>query len=166
MEAERLLSVNYLKESTLVRWGSDSGWWIPTIAKFQVEDLMGARCFLLQFYVELHPAKVGRGPIRVVNGWHELNLEKGSVVLVKDDIWPRVVVVTLYQREITLGFSWIGSCVMSALTGTESLGLGASMLHKFPAVVFYATGLSLFIQMRLELHRSCEDGQQTLRVNT
>lgn len=47
--------------------------------------------------------------------------------------------VTLYQREITLGISWIGSCAVSALTGTESLGLGASMLHKFPAVVVYAT---------------------------
>ena len=47
--------------------------------------------------------------------------------------------VTLYQREITLGISWIGSCAVSALTGTESLGLGANMLHKFSAVVVYAT---------------------------
>ena len=38
-----------------------------------------------------------------------------------------------------LGISWIGSCAVSTLTGTESLGLGASMLHKFPAVVVYAT---------------------------
>ena len=95
-----------------------------------------------------------------------LYLEKGSVVLDKNDIWPRVGVVTLYQREITLGISWIGSCAVSALTGTESLGLGASMLHKFPAVVVYATEPSPFIQMRHELHRSCEDGQQTLGVNT
>ena len=48
-------------------------------------------------------------------------------------------VVTLYQREITLGISWIGSCVVSALNGTESLKLGESMLYKFLNAVVYAT---------------------------